>query len=232
MNSSQPSTQQFVEVKEIRDSVVYLKGGGLRQILITSGINFDLKSETEQNLITSGFQNFLNMLDFPIQFFIHSRKINIENYLQKMAEFKEKEPNELLKIQLDEYVNFIRTFVEQNAIITKKFFVVVTYDASPINIQAAGGFGGGGLSGLFQFIKKKKTSQPNTELTSSQSLQQLSERTDQVLSALNQIGLKAAILNDEELIELFYNLYNPQLTERKISLPERSEKKTKNKQKK
>jgi len=219
MNGNQLSTQQLVEIKEIRDGVVYLKNGGLRQILIVGGINFDLKSESEQNLIISTFQNFLNMFDFPVQFFIHSRKVNIENYLQKIAQLKETETNELLKVQLDEYINFIRTFVEQNAIITKKFFVVISYDPTPLKTESS--LAAGGLSSLLPFFKKK-ISAPAPDISFKQALQQLNERVDQVLNGLNQMGLKAAILNDEELIELFYNLYNPQLKETKIPLPEES----------
>lgn len=83
-------TQKFVEIKEIRDGVVYLKNGKLRKILIVSGINFDLKSETEQTLILNSFQNFLNSLDFSVQFFIHSRRVNIENYLDLMEKEKKK----------------------------------------------------------------------------------------------------------------------------------------------
>ena len=82
-NTTQPS-QQFVPIKEIKDGVLYLKNGSIRQLLLVSGVNFELKSEAEQNLILSGFQNFINSLDFSVQFFIHSRKVNVDNYLAKM----------------------------------------------------------------------------------------------------------------------------------------------------
>jgi len=94
-------SQQFVEIKEIKNDVVYLKSGGLRKILIVSGVNFDLKSENEQTLILNGFRNFLNTLDFSVQLFIHSRKTNIDLYLEKIAARKQEEENELLKIQID-----------------------------------------------------------------------------------------------------------------------------------
>ena len=119
-DTPQPS-QQFVPIKEIRDGVVYLKNGGLRQLLIVSGVNFELKSEAEQNLILGGFQNFINSLDFSVQIFVHSRKVNVDNYLAKMDMRKKDEQNELLKIQIEEYANFIRSFVDQNAIISKNF---------------------------------------------------------------------------------------------------------------
>ncbi len=174
-------------------------------MLIVSGINFELKSETEQNLILGGFQNFLNALDFSVQFFIHSRKVNVDGYLAKMGERKTEESNELLKIQIDEYINFIRSFVDQNAIISKTFFAVVPYDPAGLPTATKG------FLGLF------KKSAPTTEknLTEKDNLEQLQHRVEQVTEGLNQIGLRAAPLGNEETTELFYNLYNPQLVDKK-----------------
>ena len=83
-NNQNTSTQQFVEIEDIRDGILILKNGGLRRVLMVSGVNFDLKSEEEQNLIIYSFQNFLNTLDFSVQFFIHSRKVNVDAYLAAM----------------------------------------------------------------------------------------------------------------------------------------------------
>lgn len=200
------ASQQFVAVEKIKDGVVYLKHGGLRRVIMVNGVNFDLKSEEEQNLILNGFQNFLNTLDFSTQFFIHSRKVNIGRYLEKMAERKEQEESELLKIQIDEYIQFIKTFVEQNDIIAKTFFVVVPYDISATMDQTRGIFGA--------FSNKKKdvsAEQQNLE----EHLQQLNQRVDEVVMGIEQMELRGAPLEDEELTELFYNLYNPELTEKK-----------------
>lgn len=199
-------TQKFVEVKEVKDGVVYLKDGGIRRILIVSGINFDLKSEAEQNLILSSFQNFLNTIDYPVQLFIHSRKVNVDSYLEKMRARQEQEENELLKIQIDEYINFIKTLVEQNAIISKTFFVVVPYEgiiATP-------------SLGIFSSIfGSKKSKDIEAQATLQSKLEQLEHRVIEVKDGLEQIGLRASELGDEELTELFYNLYNPQLVEKK-----------------
>ena len=203
MPEKNASTQQFVSIQKIKDGVVYLKKGGLRRVVIVGGINFDLKSEAEQNLILSTFQNFINTLDFSVQFFIHSRKVNVERYLEKMAEHKEKEESELLKIQIEEYANFIRTFVEQNNIVSKTFFVVVPYDISATVEQA---------KGIFSFLNKDKGDGSSVEQGH---LQQLTQRVDEVIDGLSQIGLRGVALEDEELTELFYNLYNPEFIEKK-----------------
>ncbi len=204
-NTTAPS-QQFVEITKVEDGVVYLKKGGIRKIIIVSGINFDLKSETEQNLILSSFQDFLNTVDFSVQFFVHSRKVNIDTYMERMRARREEESNELLKIQIDEYINFIKTFIEQNKIISKTFFVIVPYEAGDAIEQAKKGF--------LNFFGKKQ-SQTEDVPNAQAAIEQLNHRVDQVISGLQQIGLRAVPLEDEELTELFYNLYNPQLVEKK-----------------
>lgn len=200
-------TQKFVEINEIKDGVVYLKNGGIRRVLIVGGINFDLKSEAEQNLILGSFQNFLNTVDYPIQLFIHSRKVNVDAYLDKMRERREKEENELLRIQIDEYINFIKTLVEQNSIISKTFFVVVPYEGGVGNSSPVGI-----ISSLFGSQKSKNAEE---KATTQSKLEQLEHRAVEVRAGLEQIGLHVSELDDEELTELFYNLYNPQLIEKK-----------------
>ena len=200
-------TQQFVDVEEIRDNVVILKSGGLRRVLMVSGINFELKSQEEQGVITYTYQGFLNTLDFSVQFVVHSRKLNIAVYLQKLKERQNEEPNELLKNQISEYVEFVRSFVEMNAVMAKTFFAVVPYD--PIVIPS----GGKKLLDIFKLGGKGKTTP--LEQSMEQKTTQLEQRTDQAISGLSQIGLRAVVLNKEELIELFYNLYNPQTVEKK-----------------
>ncbi len=198
------ATQQFVQVEDVKSGVVYLKDGSLRAILMVNGINFDLKSETEQNTILHGFQEFLNGLDFSVQLFVHSRKLNIKPYLLRIEERKVQEKNELLKTQIEEYIEFVRTFVEQNPIISKRFFVIVPYDVIQA-VHRAKGF----LSGL---IGKKKGEEVMSG--AEQGAQQLQHRVEEVTSNLEAIGLRVTPLQDEEIVELYYNLYNPELVEK------------------
>ena len=202
------ATQQFVDIVEIKNGIVILKNGGMRRVLMVSGINFDLKSEEEQGIVLYAFQNFLNMLDFSMQFVIHSRKMNIDAYLENLKKREEQEENELLRNQISEYSEFIKSFVEQNAVMAKTFFVVVPYD--PIQIT---GVATDLLSGLKFWEKKKEKNKKDED--GEQKAIQLNQRTEQVIDGLNQIGLRAVTLNNEELIELFYNYYNPAKIERK-----------------
>lgn len=203
------STQQFVDIKEVKDGIVYLKKGGLRRILAVGGVNFDLKSQKEQDLILHAFRSFLNTLDFSIQIFIHSRKSNIESYLKKMRERQLEETNELLKIQITDYIEFVRSFVADNPIITKSFFVIVPYDKAAISVASPKGF-----LNMFGGKGAGSTKETDDRVEHQKKIFQLQQRVDEVISGLALAGVQAHPLEDAEIIELFYNLYNPGLTEK------------------
>ena len=210
------NTQDLVSIKEIRDNVVVLDDDSLKQIIMVSGINTALKSENELNLISASYQNFLNSLDYPIQTIVHSRKININHYLEDLDKIGQKESSALLQNQISEYRNFVSGFVKNNDIMEKTFLVVVPF--SPTHLPGTESFG---LSKFIPFISKKDKApreeaiqKEKQELNFSEHLNQLSQRTIQVIDGLKSIGLEAVILGEEELIELFYNFYNPETVER------------------
>lgn len=205
-------TQKFVEVDTVRKGTVVLKNGSLRQILMVSGVNLDLKSEEEQGIIINLFQAFLNSLNFSLQIVVHSRKLNIDEYLETLTERLNQETNELLKNQIEEYREFVRALVSENAIMNKTYLVVVPFD--PVKIPGAGAASAGGLLGFL----KKKPAAPEATLSERQldeQIEQLAQRTAHVLAGIDRIGLRAAPLNDEELVELLYNFYNPEGIEKK-----------------
>lgn len=202
------STQQFVEIKEVKDGVVYLKSGGLRKVMAVSGVNFDLKSGDEQEMILGSFQRFINTIDFSVQFFVHSRKVNVDDYLKKIEERKTEENNELIRIQIDDYILFIKSFIQENPVISKGFFVVIPYDSIMIANKARG---------LIGLLKKRAVEEQKLEERAGeqQGLLQLNQRVDEVVAGLESIGLQVRPMEDDALMELFYNLYNPRLVEKK-----------------
>lgn len=203
------STQQFVDIEKIHGGVVELKNGSIRSVIMVGGINFELKSEDEQNGIIYAYQNFLNSLDFSLQILVHSRKLNIDRYLEKMGEIRDHEENELLRNQANEYIEFVRGFVKENEIMSKNFFVVVPYDGGGVAELRKG------ISDFFPFGRKKDAARQKQE-TFEQKVVQLKQRVDEVVLGLERIGLRAIPLNDEELVELYYNLYNPETVEKKL----------------
>lgn len=187
------ATQEIINIDRIENDAVILKSGGLRRVLLVSGISFDLKSEDEKNLILFSYQDFLNSLDFSIQQVVHSRKLNIDKYLAIISRTQKKEGNELLKQLITDYRQFVSEFVSKNPIMTKTFFVVVPYD--PI------------------VIPKVKKVQPSME----ENLRRLNMRVDEVISGLNRLGIRVVPLINEELAELFYNFYNPIVIDKKYA---------------
>lgn len=211
-------TQELVEIESIKEDVVFLKTGGLRKILLVSGINIELKSEEEQNLIYSEFQNFLNSLDFSLQLVIHSRKLNIEKYLNFLEERERKETDDLLKNEVAEYREFVKGFVADNDIMTKNFFVIVPFEPSFSSKKQTRAL----LPSLFSKKENKAETRTLTE-DEAKSSAQLNQRTEHVISGLHGVGLRAVPLNTEEMIELFFNLYNPETTEKEgVVLPSSS----------
>lgn len=214
------NAQDLVEIKEIRDSTVVMKNGGLRQIVMVGGTNFSLKSDMEQNLITQAYQNFLNGIDFPLQIVIHSRKINIEKYLEGIGVYENKESSPLLRNQFEEYREFIRGFVAKNPIMEKSFLLVVPF--FPLVLPTTESVST--LGKYLPFFKKnreaKEKAKSDAEARFNENLAQLRQRVNQVIEGIFSMGLEATVLNDEQLVELFYNFYNPETIEREnINLP-------------
>lgn len=180
------ATQDFVPIREVRDNIVVMKDGGLRAIVMAASINFSLKSEEEQTSIILQFQNFLNSLNFSVQICIQSRRLNIKPYLAMLEERERAQEIELMKIQTREYIQFIKKFTEDVAIMEKHFFVVIPY-AAPI-------------------VKDNKGAGAQTF---EENVSQLTQRVEVVESGLSACGVRVAELGTKEIIDLYYKSFNP-----------------------
>jgi len=203
------AAQEFLAIDSIRDGVIVLKDNhGLRMVLMASSFNFALKSSEEQDATIMQYENFLNSLDFPIQFVISSRKLNISPYLETLKEREKEETNELLKIQTGEYIEFVRSFVELTNIVTKTFYVVVPF--SPTIAEKTG------IASFLPSLFGARAGAPRTgdENSFTEYKNQILQRVDSVSAGLRRFGIRSVALNTEELVELFYGLYNPGEAER------------------
>ena len=198
------ATQEFVPIKEVRDGIVILKDGSLRALLMASSINLALKSQDEQQAIIGQFQNFLNSLEFTTQFFIQSRDLDIRPYIALLESRLAVELDDLMKIQIREYISFIKDFTERANIMTKNFFIVVPYD--PALIARGGGLGGA----IGSFLPGKSGGgAPVTDEQFEQYRTQLEQRVAVIEQGLVRTGVRIVQLGTEEVIELFYKLFNP-----------------------
>ena len=209
-------SQNFLTIDRIHDGIVELKSGGLRAVLMCSSLNFALKSTDEQDAIIFGYQDFLNSLEFSLAFVTHSRRLNIAPYLDTLRARAHEEDNELLKLQIGEYVEFVHTFVEMTNIMAKTFYVVIPFDV-PIASRIGVFQSMGAAFGTFGAAEKKKAGGFGAQ-SFEEMKNQLWQRVDAIVAGLQSIGIRAAPLNTEELVELFYGLYNPTEFE-KLTVP-------------
>jgi len=201
---SQPSSQSHLPIAEIKDGVVVLKDGTMRRVLLTSSINFALKSEDEQNAIISAYVGFLNSLDFPVQIVVQSRRLQIKPYLENLINIEREQQNELLRVQIADYRLFIEELVDIGKIMTKRYFVVVPY--SPLANQK---------KSFWERAKEVITPTFSLKLKEEQFQRRkrdLDMRVRQIESGLTSMGLEVVTLDTQSLIELYYNTYNPDIS--------------------
>jgi hypothetical protein len=194
------ASQGFLVISEIKDNLIITVDGGLRAVLAVSSTNFILKSQDEQNAILARYQEFLNSLEFPIQILVQSRKLDIHGYLEKIREKELQQTNELLRVQTEEYVEYIKKLLEFGNIMNKTFFVIVPYYASDPIKQ---GFGER-LKSLFN--PSQKIVESEQRFVENAAI--LNGRLIRMESGIASMGLKSMRLNTQELVELLYNSYN------------------------
>ena len=178
-------SQDFVPIEDIKEGVVILKSGEYRSVIIASSLNLALKAEDEQLAIISGFQSFLNSLDFNLEICVQSRRFDIAPYIKSLNTSLDKAENDLLRLQISEYIEFIQRFVGEHNIMTKRFFVVIPYIPSVLSNMSDKGD---------MFLRNRE---------------QLSERVSIVVQGLSRFGVKSSQLNDNELAEMYYGIFNP-----------------------
>ena len=197
--------QSYLNIAEVREDVVVLKDGTLRAVLLVSSINFSLKSEDEQNAIVQAYMQFLNSLDFPIQVVIQSRRMNIDDYMNKLKEAEMVQKNELLRNQIVDYRSYVRQLVDLAEIMQKRFYLVVPLDPTYE-----------GKKGIMDRLSSILTPLVTIRLTEERFKTHktaLMLRVNNVIAGLQGMSLNAVMLDTQSLIELYYTVYNPELFE-------------------
>lgn len=196
------STQSNIPIAGMKDGVIILKTGHYRMVLEITAINFDLKSEQEKNSIIFQYQSFLNSLHFPIEIVVKSNKLDLSPYLKKIESLVPKQSNDLLRIQTQDYVDFVGQLINLANIMKKRFYVVVGYQ--PITMNT------GIIDKLFkrnQDVSHIKISDTDFEHYS----KELRQKAQTVAQGLGGMGLHCRQLNTQEIIEVFYEIYNPEV---------------------
>lgn len=204
MNSS--STQQFIDIAGIKDGIVIMKNGGYRLIFSVSAVNFSLKSSEEQNSLIFQYQSFLNSLHFPIEIVMRSKKLDLNPYIKKLETIKNAQTNELIKLQTEDYMDFVNELINLANIMKKTFYVVVSYDPSTIKAPS-----------IVDKLFKKEDGPASIRISDvefNRYRDELMERANSVANGLAGMGLHCTSLNTEQVIELFYMIYNPEIADK------------------
>jgi len=196
------ASQDFVPIKEIRDGIIILKDNSYRAIVMASSLNFALKSQDEQTAIIIQFQNFLNSLNFSIQICVQSRKLDIKPYLKLLAGREIEQENDLMKLQVRQYIDYIKALTENSNIMTKSFFIVIPYSET---------IAAGQKQSILGIFSKKSTEEGklDKEHNFEENRSQLEQRVGVVEEGLTRCGIRVVELGTEELVELFYKSFNP-----------------------
>ena len=199
------STQNSLLISEIKDGVVVMRDGSLRSVVLASAINFDLMSQQEQTAIEYAYQGFINSLHFSIQIVIKSQRIDLDPYIDKLKGLRNEQSNELLGMLMEDYIANIRALVDEVNIMDKQFYIVVPY-FPPVDVKHSASL----ITGIQQALRPTPTISV-TEEQFRQYKQELAQRGSLVSSGLNQMGIRSITLGTQELIDLYYGWYNPEV---------------------
>lgn len=202
------STQNSLQIAEVRDGIVIMNDGSFRAVIMAKSINFELMSPQEQESVEYSYQGFLNSLFFPIQIFIHSQKVDLQPYIAKLDKIRTEHDNMLLALLMEDYIGYINDLSQQTNIMDKNFYVVIPFFPT-IDTQKALTKSKNFLSGFGGLFNKKDQHVVINEADLENAKTELRHRVQSVLSGLQQCSIQALPLDTQELIEMYYDAYNP-----------------------
>jgi len=206
--SNPNSTQNSLLMAEIRDGIVIMSDGSFRSVVMVKSVNFDLMSPQEQEAVEYAYQGFLNSLYFPMQIFIRSQKVDLEPYITKLDKIRTEHDNMLLAMMMEDYINYIDQLSQQTNIMDKKFYIVVPYFPH-VDVQKAITQSKNFVTGFMDLFNKREQHVVINEADLEKAKTELRNRVQAVLQGLLQAGIQGLPLDTQELIELYYDTYNP-----------------------
>jgi hypothetical protein len=198
------STQDHLEIEDIFDDLVILKNSGAALVIQTTAVNFGLLSETEQDAIIYAYAGLLNSLSFPIQIVVRSKRMDVSSYLESLMKWEQKQPNEKIRIQIRKYREFITSTIRENNVLDKRFYVVLNMFPEELGL---------GATSPLAIAPQKRGLRFAKEYIVERAKNILLPKRDHMIRQLTRLGLKASQLTTQQLIELFYDIYNPSITE-------------------
>ncbi len=192
------STQQFTEIEDVAQNIILFADGSCALILSVAAVNFSLLSEKEQEVIIYSYANLLNSLSFPIQILVRSKHKDVSAYLRLLEEKEKEQKNPKLAKSIHGYRAFIEQTVKEKEVLDKKFYIVIPFSSLEL-----------GVSSKVLLGNKIKGLPYQKSYIFERALIVLSPKRDHIIRLLSKIGLKAQQLTNDQIIQLFFSLYNP-----------------------
>lgn len=208
------STQNTLQIAEIRDGIVIMNDGTFRSVIMVKSINFDLMSPQERESVEFSYQNFLNSLYFPIQIMVRSQKVDIRPYLEKLDKIRSEHDNMLLALLMEDYIEYMNNLAMQTNIMDKRFYVVVPFIPAGMDAQKAVEASKNFVSNLIGSFKSQEKKVTINEADLEAAKTELRNRVQACLAGLLQCNIQGLPLDTQELIELYYDVYNPDTSTR------------------
>lgn len=203
------STQNSLQIAEIRDGIVIMNDGSYRAVIMCKAINFDLMSPQEREAVEYSYQGFLNSLYFPVQIFIRSQKVDIRPYIDKLDKIRTEHENMLLALLMEDYIHFMSDLATQTNIMDKKFYVIIPLFATIDVGKAVGKAKNASKNFISNALGQKEQAVVINEVDLERAKTELRNRVQSAISGLQQSGIQSLPLDTQELIELYYDAYNP-----------------------
>jgi hypothetical protein len=193
------STQSFIEIETVRDDILLKKDFSGCIVIEVGAVNFWLLSAEEQTSMIYAYSSLLNSLSFPVQVLILSKKIDVSAYLDYLTNKISTQSNQVMHTRLESYREFIKNVVKKNVVLERRYFFTIPF--TPLEMGVAGA----------------NTKSLHTEYVISRAKTSLYPKRDNLLRLLAKVGLRASVLQEQALTELYYNLYNPSATGRQLA---------------
>jgi len=206
--SNPNSTQNILEIAEIRDGLVIMNDGSFRSVIMVKSINFDLMSTQEQEAVEFAYQGFLNSLYFPIQICIRTQRVDMTPYIEKLDKIRTEHDNMLLAILMDDYISYIEDLSQQTNIMNKTFYIVIPF-YNTLNETKSMAQNKNFITGVTKMFNNKDQRIVINEGQLEAAKTELRNRVQSVMGGLSQSGIQGLPLDTQELIELYYDTYNP-----------------------
>jgi hypothetical protein len=207
--SNPNSTQNTLQIAEIRDGIVIMNDGSFRSVVMVKSVNFDLMSGEEKEAVEFSYQNFLNSLFFEVQILIRSQRVDLRPYLEKLDKIRSEHDNMLLAVLMEDYINYVADLSAQTNIMDKRFYVVIPFYSQGADVKQALEQSKNFFSGITSLFSSKEQHVTIDEAALTKAKDELRNRVQSVLGSLQQSGVQGLPLDTQELIELYYDSYNP-----------------------